>query len=256
MRTLLVGPAILEFGWNLCAYNPYARAKARRYDYVVVCCPPGEEYIWEFADEFFHVNKPNRADRWLVKNGRPIKAPKQLLTRFPKADRIVPCVDTCTKGSREYRKFGDIVPEKTVVIHARATIKYHQNYRNWPVENFVNLVKLWPEYNFVSIGTQANHIPGTVDKRNIPLKDLCDLMASSCLVIGPSSGPMHLASLCKTPHIVWTKKTKDKAIKATNRVRYERLWNPYRTRVVVVDKYGWQPSYKSINLAMRKILEK
>lgn len=257
IKTLIIGPAIGEFGWMLMAYNPYARYAAKKFGYerVVACVPRGTEHIWEFATDFEYVSVPNRADRWLIKDGRQIKIPKEILRKYPHADSIVPNEKNCTTPKREYVKFcgKDHFPH-AIAIHARATKKYNQSDRNWPVKKFEKIVEIFSNFQICSVGTDAHHIPGTHDKRNLPLQDLCGLLNNTRVLIGPSSGPMHLAQLCGTPIIVWTHTKKEGAIGATNRRRYEDLWNPFKSRVVVIDKYGWSPSVRVVAKEIREIL--
>jgi ADP-heptose:LPS heptosyltransferase len=78
------------------------------------------------------------------------------------------------------------------------------------------------------------------------LSEVMDLMAGATMVIGPSSGPMHLASLCGTPHIVWTDDKVWPAAKMNNRTRYEKAWNPLRTPCKVLDANGWDPSVETV----------
>ena len=49
---------------------------------------------------------------------------------------------------------------------------------------------------------------------------------------------MHLASLCGTPNVVWSKED--------NRVRYEENWNPLKTKVLFDSEYDWHPSPEHI----------
>lgn len=256
-KTLIVGPAICELGWNLMAYNPHCRAIAKRYDRVVVCCPPNERYIWEFANEFYDVKKPDRSDRWLIKNGRPIKIPKLVLETHPKADTIVPNKRSCQSKVRQYKKFHIGIDKRfDITFHARATKKYNQGNRNWPISKFEKIVKAFPGLNIASIGTKeySHRIPGTKDYRDFNIGSLCSIISSSKVVVGPSSGPMHLASLCWTPHVVWTYDKKERAIKGTNKERYEKIWNPFNTRVEVIDKYGWDPPVEAVISKINKIL--
>jgi SAM-dependent methyltransferase len=86
-----------------------------------------------------------------------------------------------------------------------------------------------------------------------------DMMAASKLVIGPSSGPMHLASLCKTPHLVWTGKQWSSTIKAFNDERYTWKWNPFRTKCKVIVKDNPDLSAKEVigaTISMLKTEEK
>ena len=63
---------------------------------------------------------------------------------------------------------------------------------------------------------------------------------------------MHLSSLCGTPHVVWTNTAVTAVGNVTNRERYEKLWNPLGTRVVVVDQpHGWNPEVEQILEAVK-----
>ena len=86
------------------------------------------------------------------------------------------------------------------------------------------------------------------------MEDLCDVLRSSEVCIGVSSGPMHLASLCLCKHVVWTDLKHQKAINGTNKDRYKTIWNPFQTKVKVIDKYGWLPPVDEIYKAVRKML--
>jgi hypothetical protein len=61
---------------------------------------------------------------------------------------------------------------------------------------------------------------------------------------------MHLASLCGTPHLVWTDKKKY-ARGISSRAKYEWRWNPHKTKAIVIDSEGFDPAvstvYKEIN---------
>jgi hypothetical protein len=56
---------------------------------------------------------------------------------------------------------------------------------------------------------------------------------------------MHLASLCRTPHVVWTD-AKKWARGRTNRQKYETWWNPFGTPVHVIDEEGFDPAPETI----------
>jgi hypothetical protein len=61
---------------------------------------------------------------------------------------------------------------------------------------------------------------------------------------GHSSGPLHLASLCGTPHLVWTNR-KTYGMGKTSREKYESWWNPLRTPVTVLDS-GFDPTVDEV----------
>ena len=82
---------------------------------------------------------------------------------------------------------------------------------------------------FVTIGKRSH--PMKFAQRGLALMDktsLDDLIAIYCLggmVIGSSSGPIHLASFTCTPHVVWGGGRSDV------RNRYLKEWNPFKTPV-------------------------
>ena len=130
-------------------------------------------------------------------------------------------------------------------------------YRNWFVENWNKYVsEFCDQYSIASIGHKKHslHINGTDDLRNIGLEELSNTLSLASCCVGSSSGPMHLASLCCTPHIVWTDKRHHKIINGTNRLRYTELWNPFKTKCQIVDTYGWQPPVCAIINATKNLM--
>jgi len=51
----------------------------------------------------------------------------------------------------------------------------------------------------------------------------CGALSAAKCAVGPSSAPMHLASLSQCPHITWSRISQDIAI------RYATHWNPFQT---------------------------
>ena len=96
------------------------------------------------------------------------------------------------------------------------------------------------------IGTdEAYNLNGAEDHRNISISDTISLMNRCEMVVGQSSGPMHLASLCGTPHFVWSD--------PINKIRYEKYWNPHKTEINFYDKSGWNPTPKEVFDELLKI---
>jgi hypothetical protein len=109
----------------------------------------------------------------------------------------------------------------------------------------MRLVEKLKGYHIACIGTEdaSLHIDGTDDMRGIGMGKLVDLMASSRLIAGGSSGPMHLAALCGLPHLVWSA--------PINRLRYLRDWNPFGTECLFVDQWGWHPPVEEIEKKLK-----
>ena len=264
MRMLIAGPDTMEFGWLIATWAPAVRHISRLFEAITVICRPEHQYLYEFATNFIPYSPKGTADRWLFNDRRVkipggISVPKEVIGDVV---HISPSKEVCTKWKREFRRYGEVRPEDRydLIIHARAEKKYahkknHRN-RNWPVKSYVKVLKHLKLGRVCSIGTEkgASHVPGTEDLRGISLSRLCDIMASSRVLLSPSSGPAHLASHCGLPHVVMTYAKVEKAIGTTNKVRYEKLWNPLGTPCKVLDAHSWQPPVKLALKAVEKFL--
>jgi hypothetical protein len=242
-----------EFGWELMSWVPAVRRASRKFDKTVVICRTGHDYLYrDFASKIEHWDKGGRGDRWLFE-GKDPHIIQQIVGRYPGARVITPNEKTCTKLKRSYVSYGKAGTKKyELMIHARAETKYGSDNRNWPKENYVELLNLLGNPKAASIGTKAMHIPGTTDLRRISMERLCNILAGSKLLIGPSSGPMHLGHLCRCPILVWTGGEYQKSVKGTNRERYEAKWRPFKdVPVTVVDKYGWRPPVDAVAKAAK-----
>jgi ADP-heptose:LPS heptosyltransferase len=146
-------------------------------------------------------------------------------------------------------------PAYDILIHARNPIGKRPWHAYQPM-NWVALIDLLGHegLSVAAIGTEAMRPAGADDMRNIPLERLMNLMASCKIVAGPSSGPMHLASLCGAFHIVWTDKQWYSAIRANNKARYLNIWNPLNTPCRVIDGYGWQPPPRVVADTVKEVL--
>jgi hypothetical protein len=76
--------------------------------------------------------------------------------------------------------------------------------------------------------------PYAVDRRSRNLRDTVSAICSAKLVVGGSSGPMHLSSLCDVPIMVWIGPSADIQ-------RYLSYWNPFRSRVYVLTDKTFKP---------------
>ncbi|MCP4651203.1 MAG: hypothetical protein GY853_14140 [PVC group bacterium] len=259
MKTLLVLSVGVEFGWLLCTFIPAIRYKSRGYNRTVIVCDPEHRYLYQdFATDFVNYNKKIEGVGyygWSPK--KKLKMPRGISRKYPGAKIITPTKKICTDAPMVYYKYGKYNDKlhSDIIIHARSEAKFNREKRNWPIHHYVKLIKklrAHRDLSVCSVGTKegAHHIPGTLDLRGIPLEALCNRMASSSVVVGCSSGPLHLASLCGCPHVVWTDKKYQEAIKGTNKDRYKKLWNPFGTPVKVID-VGWQPSIEVVYEVLR-----
>lgn len=156
------------------------------------------------------------------------------------------------------------------LIHARSTSKGGTDKRNWPEEKWCELIDemcVFPryrtpkgkEYNAACIGSPdgAMHfqgLGGVYDYRGQSMENLIKMISKAKCIVGPSSGPMHLASLCGTPQIVFTDKKHWGSCNGTNRERYEKNWNPKGTKTIILDEDDWQPPVEKVKTAIERLV--
>jgi hypothetical protein len=260
MSTAFFGPWVGEFGWELMAWQGFCRLKAKEYDKVYVSSFPDMEYLYhDFVDEFIPHNCPNRKQEF----GDIADVKWEL--RLSDAD--LAWIDSFTPF-KEYRvpdqhfiQYGEQSSERSsydVLIHARNIRFAHKNYPEKKWEEIVNgIQEVLKTDRIASIGKAPDlHIANTYDLRGVPLNNLCDRMASSKVVIGGSSGVMHLATLCNTPIIVWGDRRT--YFNETLEKRYTKTWNPFGSEVsFVFTNKIWQPDpHEIINIVQTKCLGK
>lgn len=263
MRVLLTAPFSGEYGWEIATWIPYIRKYSRSFDKVIIGCDPEMEYFYkDFAHEIYHRKNPGKGDRWLD-HGKITEVPKytyrQYKKLYPDMKVMSPEEQYCMAyKKREYKAYGEVREDckYDIVIHARALRRYQNYIRNWPLVRWGELVDYLKGYKICCIGKddQAYHVPGTVDKIGVSTEELCNILASSRLTIGPSSGPMHLAHMCRCPILVWTTWKPQKVFGwmkkrgNTNRDRYEKLWRAWDDVYVgVLDKTGWRPKLRTVH---------
>lgn len=254
-----------EFGWFLWGFQGHMRYLAQENDVIVISRPEYEFLVKDFVAQFIPFDCGSyETSGYDVKNARSYK---HLLTNLS-CDRLIDETwhigyDYNPNGTIRLKpgsvfdkqifvKYGKFCPDKSyhILIHARSTNKWKTGKeRNWPLENWIGLIYNYKSFKIASIGSKdgAFHIPDTIDLRGVELSELADVMASSILTIGSSSGPLHFSSLCNCPHIVWSPEF--------NRLRYEKYWNFLQTPVIFCGE-GWQPSVEKVRSLLTEGLSK
>ena len=243
MSKLYAGYFVGEFGWEVMKWQAHIRHLAKSYDKIIVGCEIGHDFLYsDFATEtyLFEPLADVKRNMWMV-NGNVIKLKETL-------DSVYPSKNICLEKNlkQDFIKYGkfDVRHQYDILIHARDTNNLNTGYRNWPERNWLDVVFAYPTLRIASIGSKqcAKHITGTTDLRDIDLSILADVMVSSEVLLSPSSGPAHFASLCGLKHIVWAADN-DRTIHR-NEERYKTTWNPLGTEVNFID--GWQPESKNV----------
>lgn len=245
MRTLIAFPWVGEFGWELMSWQGYVRKKAAEYDNVIVYSFESREPLYDdFADVFIGHDLRGDRDCWRLRkctdpeDERELYAAADRLAKKYEADRITPS-GLVPLSSQKFIKYGRV---SSLPASSRYDVLLHLRQRQRTPEHNVStrmaaelLSRLVP-LRVACIGSkrEAVALDGADDLRGLPLEEELNVIAGAGVVAGPSSGPMHLASLCGTPHVVWTDMRVWQSIKATNVERYQKLWNPLGTPVRVI----------------------
>jgi len=245
MNVAYFGPWYGEFGWELLTWQAYCRYKSRGYDKSYVSSFPGMEMLYDDFAEFIPHTIPKRALDWRSLKGIVYNIPGDATVQVPphKKYRV---------EEQEFIPFGkDPISKFDWLIHPRNVTKGSN--KNYPKSLWDVLVSKLPGIG-ATIGTQEDlHIDGTEDLRGISLVELVNYMTGSSVVIGQSSGVMHLAALCKVPTVVWgDQKT---YFGETLEKRYKDTWNPFKSKVVFIFEDFWRPTPDVITASVLDLLK-
>lgn len=155
---------------------------------------------------------------------------------------------------QEFRLYGEA--EKSlaydIIIHARAVESENARKveRNWAHHKWRELLEKFSGLRVGSIGSVGGAwaFDKTEDLRGIPLAQLVNVLRSSKCIIGPSSGPMHLAALCDCPQVVWSTDQ--------NIGRYTVDWNPFKTKNIMITEKGFDPDVQDVCMVLDSFLSK
>ncbi len=263
-KRLIAGPWVGEFGWELFAWQAYIRSLSKHYDKTIIICRTTSHSLYsDFADEYMYFDPTKgQADSFFMHGLDFHDAIRDLLSGTGldlggTTSLLVPRRIGWPPHThwRESFPFGEhmIKPEYINFSEKVQPSEYEKQYDyifhirdrllrkadNWELDNWKRLRDLiGPTLgggSIACIGTHKDsaHIDGTADLRDAELETVFRALGTAKCMFGPSSGPMHLASLCGTPHVVWSH--------GGNRDRYERNWNPLKTPVLFLDEWGWHP---------------
>lgn len=244
MKIAFAGPWIGEFGWEIMTWIPYLRKLSRNYDKMYISTFEGVEALYrgfhckiEFRP---HESEQSRTDDWVgadlgKKNAREIEEPVPI-------EHIRAIKDYRVDG--EYVRYGSpVVKDVSVLFHARGIEKGAS--KNWPREKWEKLAKEFPGARCV--GSVGDLSVCEYVYNDYGLEILIDVIASASIVIGGSSGVMHLALMCGTRVCTWGECSN---FGDTLENRYKETWNPFGTPVTWVGD-TWNPEVEDVMKALQ-----
>lgn len=254
---LIAGPWVGEFGWELFAWQGYLRSLSKHFFKTTIICRENSSALYkDFTDNIIHHNlRTGESDCWFMNNCDIKKSAMQIFnennihyenstvllpTRIgapPKTHWSTPISIFGKSIKPEYILFGNKnIKRNMCIFHVRN--RKHRSADNWSKSNWDKLFNLISQHGFEvgCIGTKSEALllEGAIDFRDIDMPVLFDILSNSVACFGPSSGPMHLASLCGCPHVVWSIDS--------NYERYTNNWNPLNTPVLFLSDYSWHPT--------------
>ncbi|MFA7286940.1 MAG: hypothetical protein WC052_04755 [Patescibacteria group bacterium] len=272
MQTLFISPYVGETGWELMCWQGFIRKLAKQYDYVTVACRTGHELLYcDYADHIIHYDPHvENTDMWKnygeeygvslflaslpYHNNQTIIHNDVYQTRWWNHERwdvqqeLIP-----------FNRFGGDVPAYDVLLIVRDTNKCNTGFRNWPVSHATEFTQRLRSRGFTvaCVGKRgsAAAIPGTADLRDLPLYKLAQIMDHARVIVGPQSGPIHFATLCKLPQVCWQTCPE-------HAVRTVQHWNPFNTKVYTMpsdakywrERIMWLPLIEDLMYATNTLL--
>lgn len=251
MKKLLAGAWVGEFGWELFCWQGYVRNLSKDYNEVIIVTRPGNGYLYEdFADKIIYMEAPTKnANMWLgdvnpqvmnhiINEHKPTHHLQPFNIGYSSSQSVYPKTHKFKQQKYKKYKSDSLDKEYDILLHARN--KIIGSNRNWEYDNWQNLVdQLKVDFTIATIGSkEAYGFEGVDDYRNEPIENTVSLMNRTKIVVGQSSGAIHLASLCGTAHLVWSDDS--------NYHRYKEHWNPFNTDCIFYKDESWNPKVSSI----------
>ena len=254
-KGIIFGPWVGEFGWELFSWQAYCRSISRNFDVSIAISRPGNNFLYDdFCDLFIpyephesgivdsHTNSAMTDFNVIefLRSTVPDETLQLCEWNWLKPQKIGHPPYDHWRSPVNVHGFGDIIPEYKlyrnmleenidIVIHARN--RKIRETDNWNVSRWNDLVSMFPNKTKIAcIGSdeESIHLNGTLDARGVSLDKTIGILSGAKCILGPSSGPMHLASLTGCPQVVWTSNP------SQNFSRYKYCWNPFFVDVDVI----------------------
>jgi hypothetical protein len=259
---LIAGPFAGEFGWELMEWQGWVRRLKKKYERTLVISYPHSQYLYEGCEFYAHALDLGKSG--FGYGSLPVDAALAIVERCAKNLGIVSYdwfaphmlrqpLKLLLRG-QDFTTFheppaGTLKPD--IVFHFRDFAREDGDFKNYPKQDADKLIRLCREtgYRVGCLGGPAlSYCPdGCMDLRSRDLKTAVSAICSATLVAGGSSAPMHLASLCNTPIVVWTGPPFDAK-------RYFAHWNPHKSKVFLVTEKSFRPPAEEVLAAIQNAM--
>lgn len=261
MRILYCYPYYGELGWELANWVPHVAWVMKEhgpFDHSVAWVRLGHESLYRGIDKFcvadnyegqtegnafvlhcheaydFYHEQCRQAELMVKKlesEGHTVvtvRLPQQYYRYHRYKDKRL--VEPLIASDELLAKWSSSICQNAVIFHLRAINRSVK--KNTPAHLY-RAAADWArkhDRQFVTVGRTGGYQPGfPIEGTNLLNKtDLGDLIAILNLggmVVGSSSGPMHMAAIADVPHVVWG------GGRGEVRARYLKNWNPFNTPV-------------------------
>ena len=222
-----------EFGWMVAQVAPWINANAKKGDTVVIDYGLGHLFDNGFTLIGRSKLKGHRPDML----GPNIKGKMKVTTRDN-----VPLLD----GKMKPHNFDDASPRDLVLVHCRSIDRCPE--RNWSHGKWDELCSRIYTLPHPIGDAQLDYSPGgAYELMDRSLGNTIELLKKASVVIGASSGPMHLAQMCGAPIVVWSGNA------GKDRLRYGNVWNHFGTPSTFVAP-TWDPTVDQVYDAITEML--
>jgi ADP-heptose:LPS heptosyltransferase len=246
-KVLVAGPWIGEFGWELMEWQGYVRWRRQFYKETYVITYSNREYLYEGCHVFEHDLKLKDSGFDIGSRDRAlVRSLVERCVRYHQIDSfdLFTPEQTLSRLKRRKQKFIKFyeppMDERRfdILFHFRDFERADGDAKNLSRSCADEIVQwcLSQALSVACIGypTLAYCPKGAVDRRTMKLREDVATICSATLVVGGSSGPMHLSSLCGTPILVWIGPPSDVE-------RYISYWNPFQSKVYVLTDKTFNP---------------
>lgn len=261
--TLIAGPYIGEFGFELMYWASYVIGAGARFKKRYIITYPGRDAIYPGWTSVYHDGLLSQAGYGLGRVG-PDES-KEIVRRFAEREGLrhysvfhpwmvskrvfkicLPKANWLVLGS----ELKD-APRHDVVLHFRNILKAGPDDRS----NFTNdrAAALAGElqkrgYSLCCIGSPKHALcpPGVTDMRSDDVSSAIRAIRGARVIVGQQSGPTHLANLCGKDVILWAE--------GEWRIAMGRKWNPHNCNIHVVRNDTFNPEPAEIAAKVEQVL--